>query len=319
MRLRPAFTLIELLVVIAIIAVLIALLVPAVQKVREAAARTQCANHLKQIGLALHGYHAAHGRLPPGRGAPLPAIFSTHAYLLPHLEQTAVAGRVDYAQAPATFSVGPTVTYDGAANFPAASTTVTVFACPSDPAGGRVPGGAYGGTSYAACAGSGTATYGTLTRADGVFYLGSRTRLTDISDGTSNTAAFSERLLGAGPAGTAGDPRHAMLELPGAADPTPAACAAPEGGTWYHERGAKWIVGNYGNTLYNHYYPPNAAAPDCMNMQQQKALAGPRGGHPGGVNLLLCDGSVRLAADTVDVPAWRALATRAGGEPGGLE
>src|SRR3954471_16543891 len=137
---RRGFTLIELLVVIAIIAVLAGLLLPAVQKVREAAARTACANNLKQIGLALHHHHDAYRRFPPGRGAPLPVVFSAHAYLLPFLEQEGLKNRIDFSAPPTTFSVAGGPTYDGSANFPAATAVVKTFLCPSDPAGVRVPG-----------------------------------------------------------------------------------------------------------------------------------------------------------------------------------
>ena len=317
MRLRSAFTLVELLVVIAVIGVLLALLLPAVQESREAARRTGCANNLKQIGLALQNHHSTHNRLPPGRGAPIPAIFSAHAYLMPYLEEASVFQAIDFKSAPTTFSIGPTTVYDGTANLLAAESVAASLVCPSDPIGGRVPGVTFGGTSYAASAGSGTVAYGSLTNADGVFFLGSKTRLADVQDGTSHTAAFSERLLGNGQPATSSPPwptRLYMLELPGAADTSDAACASVSSGSWYAERGAKWITGNYGNTLYNHFYLPNTEPWDCMNMQQQKARTAARSNHRGVVGVLLCDGSARFVADEVSPRVWLALATRAGGE-----
>lgn len=309
---RRAFTLLELLVVTAIVAVLTGLLLPAVQRVREAAARVSCQNNLKQLGLALHNHHAALGRLPPGRGTPTPRIFSAHAHLLPHLEQDALGQTIDYAQPPATFTVPPATVYDGAANFPAAATVMKVFVCPSDPAGGRVTGSPYGATNYAANAGSGTVRSGHLLDSDGVFFLGSAVRLTDIPDGTSNTAAFGERPLGGD------DPARVMIELTGGTDPTPAACGSPAAPR-NAERGAKWIVGNYGNTLYNHADPPNPPAPDCTNATQQKGRMAARSRHPGGVNILFCDGGVRFVRDGIDTATWQAIGTRAGGEAAAVE
>lgn len=313
---RGGFTLIELLVVIAIVAVLIALLLPAVQMAREAARRIQCRNNVKQIGLALHNYHDVHGAFPQGRGAVAPGIFSAHAYLLPFVEQENLRGLIDFSSAPTTFTI-PGQVFDGAKNYPAATKILSLLLCPSDGGNGRVPGSEFAATNYAANAGSGTVVYGTLNGADGVFYRGSAIGFRDLTDGSSHTTAFSERLLGSGgpaPAGTPGSTTRLMLELPGGADTTPAACASPGSGVWNTERGAKWILGNYGNTIYNHYYPPNAAPWDCMNMQQQKAQATARSAHPGGVNVLVCDGSVRFTADQVDLTAWRAAGTRGGGE-----
>lgn len=316
MRRRRAFTLIELLVVIAIIAILVGLLLSAVQQAREAARRLSCANNLKQIGLALHNYQSTHRRFPPGRGATLPGVFSAQAYLLPYIEQNNLQHRIDFSAAPTTFSIPGTV-FDGSRNYAAASATVTLFLCPSDAGTGRVPGSEFGATNYVANAGSGTVAFGSLRAADGVFYLGSAIDFADILDGASHTTAFSERLLGSGEPATA-TPHAAsqryMWELPGRSDTTPAACNATASGAWFSERGAKWILGNYGNTIYNHYYPPNASEWDCMNMRQQKALATARSFHSGGVQILVCDGHVRFVGGNVDLQIWRGVATRAGGE-----
>src|SRR5262249_50037750 len=178
-RRRAAFTLIELLVVIAIIAILIGLLVPAVQKVREAASRTQCQNNLKQIGIALHNYHGVKKCLPAAADA---NSFSAHVYLLSYLEQDPVYHTVQFDVAAAS-----------AANAAPRGNTLSVFLCPADPFNALPTGLA--GSSYVANYGSDIRMF----RGDvsGVFLFNAVTvKLTSITDGTSNTAAFSERLKG---------------------------------------------------------------------------------------------------------------------------
>lgn len=309
------FTLIELLVAISIIAILVALLLPAVQSAREAARRMTCGNNLKQIGLALHNYQSTHGCFPPGRGPVAPGVFATHAYLLPYLEQANLSIQIDFGSAPTTYSVPGPITYDGTRNFPAACTLVPVLVCPSDPAGGRVPGDPFGGTNYMGNAGSGQINLGSLTGADGVFFLGSRIDFRDLLDGSSNTIAFAERAFGPGTSANSAlnTARDWMLEIPSSGDPTTAACASGVG-NWNGERGAKWILGNYGNTLYNHTFSPNANRWDCMNIQQQKAQTAARSWHPGGALTIFCDGHMRFFSNSVDLAAWRAVGTRASGE-----
>jgi prepilin-type N-terminal cleavage/methylation domain-containing protein/prepilin-type processing-associated H-X9-DG protein len=311
MNRRRALTLVELLVVLAVIALLLGLLVPAVQRVREAANRTQCSNNLRQIGLALHAYQITFGTLPPGRGTPFPYVFSTHSYLLPFLDRSDMRNLIDFNTPPLTF--GP---YNAARNLRAATMGIGLFVCPSDYSPERVDGSLYAATTYVANTGSGTRSFGQLTGSDGVFYQGSLTALRDLHNGLSHTAAFSESTLGSGRDRTGDGPpdRDAgrlVLELPGPTDPTPEACAAGKG-YWSGQRGARWINGDYGDTLYNHYYPPNAPQWDCGNSFHNKALTAARSWHPGGVNVLLCDGSVHFIENSVSLAVWQALATRNG-------
>ena len=300
MRRRRAFTLIELLVVIAIIAVLIGLILPAVQKVRGAAARVKCQNNLKQIGLAMHNYESAYQNFPQARN-PWPMVHSALSRLLEFVEQDNLRKLVDY-RAPLT---SPT-------NIEASHTRVALFICPVDPASGQVDGLPDFGSNYVANNGTGTAGYGLIALGDGMFRE-QPVRIAEVTDGLSNTVAFSETTLGTGSVSSPPMARDVILEMPGGDDPTPALCDAGTG-TFTGLRGAKWLDGHYGNTLYNHYYTPNPPNWDCGNASHNKALSAARSFHPGGVNCLFADGSVHFIGNKISLTTWRALATRDGRE-----
>ena len=187
---RPhrAFTLIELLVVIAIIAVLIGLLLPAVQKVREAANRARCSNNLKQVSLGAHNAHDTTKRFPSAYVAQTPArIEGLFISLLPHIEQTALYNQWNFTTASANTGAAPTAL---------TATIIPTYLCPSSHVLKRIctqaSGNMYSYTSYGGNAGIFAWPFAKLTN-DGVFYTNSKTRVTDISDVSSNTIRFAER------------------------------------------------------------------------------------------------------------------------------
>ena len=313
-RPRVAMTLIELLTVITIIGILVALLLPAVQASRETARRMSCQNNLRQIGLAMQNRHAAHRRFPPGRGGPFPRVFSTHAYLLPYCEGV-VFGEIDLKSPPITFTLTSGKVLDGSANMQAATSVVPVFLCPSDGSSrGRIAGSQFGATNYVACSGSGRSDNGSLKDGDGIFFSNSAIRFRDILDGASHTIAFSERTLGGSPALPTSRFQSDIWEFSDQRLTTSLACSTQQGGGWNRYRGEKWIIGNYGNTIYNHWLAPNAREWDCMNITQQMGLMSARSLHPQGVHATLCDGSVQFFADSIERNLWQDLSTRAGYE-----
>ncbi len=319
---RKGFTLIELLVVIAIIAVLIALLLPAVQAAREAARRSQCLNNLKQLGLAMHNYHDTLGSLPAGypvwvwaTDPTVPAAharWSTLAALTPFLEQSAVFNALNFGF-PMVGGPG-----QGYAIFPpnttAVATKIALFLCPSDTGTQIRP--PFQPANYVACVGSGR-NGGDANAADGSLFINSSIAFRDMSDGTTQTAMISESTIGTGGVSSTiparGPIDRSLYFLSATAFPTLSDANCFATASWGVRRGANWVDGDYGVGIYNHYDTPNSKSPDCLRHSNPGWKAA-RSRHPGGVNVLMGDGSVRFVKDSIDRPTWRGLATRAGGE-----
>jgi prepilin-type N-terminal cleavage/methylation domain-containing protein len=328
---RRGLTLIEVLVVSGLIAVLVGILLPSLQVARESVRRSSCSNNLRQVGLALTNYESARRSFPVGaesrewaENPDFPHQFfrwSVLAHLAPFYEEAGLLAGLDLT-VPLYTGFGPEAV--APQNKSVVARTVPLFLCPSDI--GQPVSETFGPTNYAACTGSGSSG-GTPFETDGLFFINSRIRSKDVSDGRSKTIAFSESILGQGTRATTSSAGIEPATGYGFTFRTPlsdAACGRPFYYNFTDLRGFSWANGEYRTTLYNHARQPNSPSLDCLaammdSADKAKMYAGygwrtARSRHPGGVTVCLADGAVRFVADAVHPAAWQAASTRAGSE-----
>ena len=342
---RQGFTLIELLVVIAIIAVLIALLLPAVQAAREAARRAQCINNLKQLGLGLHNYHSTIGSFPMASGVAYSDLgaqttwgtWSAQALMLPYIEQTPLYNAINFNWTN-WYGAGAAI------NSTVWNMNVQAFICPSDGMTGQYNNnnyfGSVGTTTDYNCGGDPNCSGGST----GIFAHLKTYGIQNVTDGTSNTIAFSEGLVGTVPSQltrwrddlSAGSGFGAGYFLLDANMNIPAVlqdlqtCSTwwttktnlPSGGN-NNAHGFRWGTGDPGDSLFQTLVPPNSMTYPWANCRMDcgsgcgavfTGYHNATSNHPGGVNTAMADGSVRFVKSSVAMMTWWALGTKAGAE-----
>jgi prepilin-type N-terminal cleavage/methylation domain-containing protein/prepilin-type processing-associated H-X9-DG protein len=334
---RSAFTLIELLVVIAIIAILIGLLVPAVQKVRDAAARTQCQNNLKQLGIALHAYIGVNKALPPNgtyyfdgtkmQQGKKTSAWSALAMILPYIEKEALFKKIDFS-VPYGSQIG------------IASQRINTFVCPSelqDRGNGTDPvyGNRYWMLNYAFNQGTFavfTDHTGAMRGGDGAVMPNRGVKMREFSDGTSNTVAMAEvkaytqRLT----ASTSTAKFPSLLPVPSSPNEINTGFGISVGDFDPNKHThIEWVDGKVHETGFTTTFPPNTLVAytasggsidvDYVSATESSlgdtyAVVTSRSYHTGVCNVLMMDGSVQLFGPEMSIPTWRALGTRASGD-----
>jgi type II secretory pathway pseudopilin PulG len=329
-------------VVITIIGILIALLLPAVQAAREAARRATCTNQLKQIGIALHNYHAALSSFPFLRGGTASNNYRRSGWisLLPYMEQLPLYQQISTVQGTVPAG-GPD---PGNTGYVPWQTQVPGLLCPSDDGGRKKAPAGIGRSNYAFCVGdtvAGLGSGGNNSNTDprGIFGYNSGTRIADIRDGTSNTVAVSERVVGQDAMRIRGGIATSVTGLGGASG-NPSLCAAKAGSGGLYASGTstaawtgiRWCDGYPAYSGFTTVLPPNA--PSCSNSgaDSDYGIFSASSYHPGGAIALLADGAVRFISETVNTGdlnkpevvagasnygTWGALGSKSGSEPPG--
>lgn len=317
---QPGFTLVELLVVIAVIGILVALLLPAVQAARESARRMSCLNNLKQMGLALHNYHDSQKQFPPSAVLPSGGTFdgwSLQARLLPYLEAANLQDLIDWSL---SYKSQPAVT----------QVRVPTYMCPSEVKDQPRPDGDL--THYPLNYGVNLGTWfvfdpRTGKGGDGLVYPNSKTRMANVTDGTSHTMAFAEFKAWNPYFRDGGNPDGQSAPIPS----SPAEVIAFGGSFKSNSGHTEWVDARVHQTGFTGTFPPNTAFEhvdngevfdvDFTSSREGKAsdkstfaVVTSRSYHSGGVQVAFADGSARFISEGIEVSAWRAMATREGGE-----
>ena len=331
-RERSGVTLIEVLVVLGIISLLIGLLLPAVQSAREAARRTRCANNLRQLGLAITGYHNSFDCLPMSitnvAGSNYRGFYSIFTRMLPYLDLQNLYSSANFSAGTLPLETlgvpSSTLSKLGATainsmNVTIYRTALDVLLCPSDSTPPSTAPSNYRGNVGVGPGLRLSAEYpdsgnGFLSEIDVI-------RINMIVDGMSHTVAFSERITGTGRPQTYSPGRDSfgLPVLVFSANNLLQGCsiaARTNNSNIFAYNGFWWFWTGRERTLYNHAQAPNGRVPDCIQGATFTAtgMATARSLHPGGVNVLMGDGSTRFVAESISTAVWRGLGTRNGRE-----